>query len=434
MQLTTEKREIEAYFDRLWPLLRSITGDGVRQTHEILRELVPLVTHEYPSGSRVLQWKIPQEWKVRDAYVRTPAGQLILNVWDNNLHLVGYSIPARAKLSREDLDKHLFSIPAMPEAIPYVTSYYKPKWGFCLPHAQREALPPGEYDVVVDTELFDGSLTLSDLVIEGSSSDEILFHTYTCHPSLANNELSGPLVTAFLARRIAAMAGLRYTYRFVFAPETIGAIAYLDTHGEDLKKTLKAGYVISCVGDSGASHYKASKRNSSAADRVAEHVLERRFGQRFERHSFSPSGSDERQYCSIGFDLPVGVICRTMFGRYPEYHTSRDNKSLMDFDAMVETVDLLVKICDCHERNRVYVNTQPNGEPQLSKYFDYRTRDMRFADEYTMAAKWCVHYCDGRNDLLEIASLSGIGFQVLADVAERLATAGLFRVIQPGEK
>ncbi|MBI4662348.1 MAG: DUF4910 domain-containing protein [Verrucomicrobia bacterium] len=428
-----EAQEMELCFDRLWPLPRSITGEGVRRTHDILSEIIPLTRHEYPTGKKVLDWEIPKEWVVSDAYVVGPGGQRMLDVHDNNLHLVGYSIPFRGGVSLKQLEEHLYSMPERPGAIPYVTSYYKPAWGFCLSHDQRKSLPDGDYEVVVDTKLIDGSLTLSDLVIRGETDEEVLFHTYTCHPSLANNELSGPIVTAFLARRLMALPQRRLTYRFVFVPETIGAVAYLDTHGGHFRKHLLAGYICSCVGDGGVCHYKASRRGNTPADRVAEYVLDRRFGRNYRRRDFSPLGSDERQYCSIGFDLPVGVITRTMFGEYPEYHTSDDNKSLMDFEAMSEMVDILCEFCETHERNRVFINTKPLGEPRLSRYIDYKTIGTIVPDEVTLAAKWCVHYCDGRHDLLDIAERSGVALGVLDEVSELLAKSGLLALPQKRE-
>ena len=264
-----ERALLEDCFDRLWPIMRSITGDGVRETHDILGELIPLERMEIPSGTKTFDWTVPKEWVFRDAYVIDPNGGRILDARHNTLHLVNYSEPFRGTLSRGELDDHLYSLPERPDAIPYVTSYYRPRWGFCLSQAQRNALPDGDYQVVVDTDLIDGSLTLSECVLPGESTDEVLLSTYTCHPSMANNELSGPLVAAALAKRIAAWPKRRLTYRFVFAPETIGAIAYLSKRGEHLKQSLVAGYIITCVGIPAPFTYQRSRRGNSLADKVA---------------------------------------------------------------------------------------------------------------------------------------------------------------------
>lgn len=331
--LNQEIHQIEAYFDRLWPILRSITGDGARETHDILGELLPLERHEIPSGTKVLDWIVPKEWRVREAYIETPDGQRICDVQENNLHLLNYSIPFFGEMSRSQLDNHLYSLPDRPDCIPYRTSYYKPKWGFCISQNKRLALPEGNYRVHIDTEHFDGSLTMSEAVLPGESDREVLFTTYTCHPSMALNELSGPLITAFLYNRIAAWPKRRLTYRFLFGPETIGAICYLAMRGEELQQKLEAGYVVSCVGDGGAYRVKRSKRHTTVAERAAIYALDQNRAD-YRVISFNPSGSDEKQYCSIGYNLPFAVLTRTAFGEYPEYHTSDDNKSLMNFQAM----------------------------------------------------------------------------------------------------
>jgi aminopeptidase-like protein len=286
--------DIATYFDRLWPILRSITGEGVRETHEILAELVPLKRIEIPTGTAVFDWTVPQEWVVREAYVIAPGGERILDVLDNNLQLLNYSMPFDGVVSRTELVEHLHTLPDQPEAIPYVTSYYSPRWGFCTSHRDLELLPEGDYRVVIDTELIDGSLTISEAVLPGDEDAEVLLSAYTCHPSLANNELSGPLVTAFLYRRMAALPRRRLTYRFVFLPETIGSISYLARHGAHFKQKMVAGYVVTCIGDGGSFTYKRSRRGGSAADRAAAHVL--RTGRHEHRilDFFPDSGSDER--------------------------------------------------------------------------------------------------------------------------------------------
>jgi aminopeptidase-like protein len=422
-------KEIESYFDRLWPILRSITGEGVRQTHTILSELVPLERFEIPTGTQVFDWTIPKEWRVREAYVIDPNGTRILDVRNNNLHLLNYSVPFQGVLSKSELNDHLYSLPDKPDAIPYITSYYAPRWGFCLSQHERDALLDGDYQVVVDTELIDGSLTLSEAVLPGESKEEVLLSTYTCHPSLANNELSGPLVTAFLYRALAALPKRRLTYRFVFLPETIGAIAYLQLRGEHLKKHLVAAYVVTCIGDKGNFTYKRSRQETSLADRAAEHCLK----QHSLKHSakphsilsFSPLGSDERQYCSPGFNLPVGSLMRSMYGTYPEYHTSLDNKNFISFEAMAESVEMYLTILKALESNRTYTNLYPHGEPQLGKRGLYETLGRNTIPELSSAVFWLLNYSDGNHDLLWIAAKSGYGIELLEKAAQACLEAGL---------
>jgi len=419
--------EIEAVFDRLWPILRSITGAGVRRTHDILGELLPLTRIEVPTGTEVLDWVVPQEWAVREAYVVDPTGRRILDVADNNLHLLNYSIPFHGTVDRAELDRHLHSLPDQPDAIPYVTSYYQPRWGFCLSHHQRQSLPEGDYRVVIDSRLFDGSMTLSEAVLPGETSDEVLISTYTCHPSMANNELSGPLACAFLYRRLAQLPRRRLTYRFVFLPETIGAITYLHLHGEHLKRHTVAGYVVTCVGDGGAFTLKRSERGDSLADRAAVHCLKTLSPDAHTVQDWFPTGSDERQYCSPGFRLPVATLTRSQFGHYPQYHTSLDNKDMMSFDGMVGTVDMLLAFCRALDSNRVWRSTKPFGEPFLSRYQLVPTlSDPRaFTNQEMLALRWILSQADGSRDLLAVAERSNLECTLLADQAEVLERVGL---------
>jgi aminopeptidase-like protein len=416
--------EIAAYFDRLWPILRSITGPGVRQTHEILSELVDLERLEIPTGTTVFDWEIPKEWLVHEAYVIDPAGKRILDIQENNLHLLNYAIPFRGTISRKELDEHLYSLPDKPTAIPYVTSYYQPRWGFCLAQQQRDSLPEGDYQVVIDTEHIDGSLTLSEAVLKGESDEEVLISTYTCHPSLANNELSGPLVAAFLYRRLKAWETRRLSYRFVFLPETIGALAYLKLRGEQLQKRLMAGYVVTCIGNAAPFTYKRSRQATSLADQAAEHVLKQ-----LETPSriikFSPQGSDERQYCSPGFNLPVGSLMRSMYGTYPEYHTSLDQRSFISFEAMQESVEVYEQILRTLEYNQTYRNLYPYGEPRLDKRGLYESLGHTGVPDFTRAVLWLLNYSDGQHDLLSIAEKSGLSMQQLHEAAKRCLAVGL---------
>lgn len=419
--------EIETYFDRLWPLPRSITGAGVRTTHGILNEIIPLTRIEVPSGTKVFDWSVPKEWIVREAYVITPDGRRILDFSANNLHLVNYSMPFRGRIELAELDRHLHSIPEMPTAIPYITSYYAPRWGFCIADVERHNLPKGEYQVVIDTEFIDGSLTISHAVLPGESEREVLLSTYTCHPSLANNELSGPLVQAFLARAISGWPRRRYTYRFVFLPETIGSIAYLAQFGTHLKANCVAGFVVSCVGNAAPFSYKRSRRNQALVDRAAEYVLGRRGTPAANISDFFVTrGGDELQYCSLGFNLPVGSMTRLTYGLYPEYHTSLDNRNFISFAALAETVQVYLETCRAMEVNRSYRATVTHGMPQLGKRGLYPTlSNAREADMHIAAITSLITFSDGETDLLEIASRHGLNIEQLDDVAQRCIAAGL---------
>lgn len=428
--------EIAAYFDRLWPLNRSLTGEGVRATHDILGELLPLKRIEIPSGTQVFDWTIPPEWRVKAAYVTGPDGKRLFDVKDNNLHLVGYSIPFRGKLARAELDKHLHSLPDLPDALPYVTSYYRREWGFCLPHKVRQSLPDGQYDVVVDTELDDnGSMTLSETVLPGASDAEILISTYTCHPSLANNELSGPLAASFLYRRLASWPQRRHSFRFVFLPETIGSIAYLHRCGEHLKAKLAAGYVVTCVGLDDDFTYKRSKRGDTLADRAAEIVLRdiaATGGPANRMLGFFPSGSDERQYCSPAFNLPVGSLMRGMYATRPQYHTSLDNREHISFASLQQTIDAYEAICRAIDNNAVYRSTVTQGEPFLSKYDLYPPKnDPREVRPDVMDILWLLSLADGRTDLLSIAARSKVPVARLIEAALRCRRVGLVEECAP---
>lgn len=424
---------MEALYDRLQPIPRSLTGDGVRRTHDLLGELLPLRRLEVPSGQQVFDWQVPPEWTVNEAYVVTPDGKRVLDFRDEPLHLVGYSVPFRGRLARAELDGHLYSLPAQPTAIPYVTSYYAPRWGFCLSHEQRLALPDGDYEVVVDTRLEAGSLTLSDCLLPGDSEDEVLLSTYTCHPSMANNELSGPLVAAFLYLRLAQLPRRRLSYRFVFAPETIGALAYLDLYGPELKRRVIAGYVITCTGGPKGLTYKRSLAGSTLADRAASHVLAHFVDLPNRLTSvldFVPTGSDERQYNSPGFRLPVGSLMRTKYGTYPEYHTSLDNKAFLDLRAVQRTLDAYNEVCAVLDGNSRYQNRLPYGEPQLGRRGLYPTttvgaENVAVAD----ATFWNLCLADGDHDLLSIAERSGLWFAEVVQAAKRLEAAGLLEAL-----
>lgn len=426
---TESAQDIGVYFDRLWPILRSITGEGVRQTHDILGELLPLERIEIPSGEPVFDWTIPDEWRVGEAWVEGPDGSRVVDVADSTLHLLNYSSGFQGKVSLDELDKHLYSLPDLPGAIPYVTSYYQRRWGFCLSHELRQSLEEGDYTVHIDAEHVSGSMTLSHVVLPGASDREILFSSYTCHPSMGNNELSGPLVLAYLYRRLAALKERRYTYRFVLCPETIGAIAYLARYGEHLRSHVDGGLVLSCIGDPGGFTLKRSRRGDSLMDKAAGYVMEN--GCRESKQlDYWPGGSDERQYGSPGFNMPVGLLARSIYGGYEEYHTSLDNREFISFDAMRESVDTCFAVVDVLENTRVYERTNPFCEPFLSKYELHDTVGAsRQKGEEKIALQWLLNLADGEHDLLEIARRSGCDFWLLAETAERLVDAGLIREI-----
>jgi aminopeptidase-like protein len=357
---------IENYFDRLWPICRSITGNGVRESIGILSEIIPFTVHEVSSGTAVFDWIIPKEWNIHDAYIITPTGERICEFRKNNLHVVNYAVPVNAEMTLEELKPHLHSVERLPDAVPYVTSYYKERWGFCISKNDLEKLPEGKYKVVIDSELKNGHLTYADHLLKGKSEKEIVFSSYICHPSMANNELSGPLVLAFLYKLIGTMPGRKYSYRFILAPETIGAITYLSRNGGLMKKNTLAGFVINCVGTNASPVYKKSRNGNSIGDEAAINVL-KNSGMKFRVDEFEPVGSDERQYCSPAFDLPFGSLMRSKYSEYPEYHTSADNKDFISFDAMLETVQLYLRIAETIEKEEILYNTVGAGEPNLGK-------------------------------------------------------------------
>lgn len=420
------KNQIESYFDRLFPLNRSLTGNGVRQTFDILKELVDFKITEVPSCTTALDWTVPKEWNVNQAYIITPEGRKIADFTVNNLHLMGYSIPFSGSLTFEELKSHIITLPDQPEAIPYVTSYYVERWGFCLSHNEFLALPKeGKYQVVVDTTLENGSMTVGEAVIKGTSDKEILFTSYCCHPSMANNELSGMLALAFLYQELKKKENNKYTYRFYLAPETIGAIYNLSVNGNHLKEKMIGGIVLTCCGDAGEITLKRS-RTSSYFDEVFEYVLRNK---KHKKKEFFPMGSDERQYCSPGFNLPMICLTRTMYGEYPQYHTSLDNKSIMDFEALEDYINLILEAVELVENDRFYINTMPFGEPQLGKRGLYPT--MTTLEERGASLKkrlYLLNYSDGNHSLLQIANRLEISSEELNTEIEQLMEKGLLKL------
>ena len=418
---------MESYFDCLFPITRSLTGDGNRETLEILSKIVNFKITEVPSGTQCFDWTVPPEWNIFEAWIKDNKGNRIVDISENNLHILGYSEPFRGKLSYDELRPHLYSLPDQPELIPYLTSYYKRRWGFCLSHNQVLQLDQsGIYDVFIDSSLNNnGSMTIGEAVIEGKSGREILFSTYICHPSMANNELSGPLVSAFIYKKLHNLRNLKYTYRFLFIPETIGSIYSLSVNGEYWKANLDAGFVVTCVGDDGNFTYKKSRMGNSLADRAVELILKQTENE-YNIVDFFPSGSDERQYCSPGFNLPVGSLMRTMYGRYPEYHTSKDNKDFISFEAMEKSVLKYLEVIELIERNEKYINKMPYCEPQLGKRGLYPTLgSQKGTEEFVSTMMWILNLSDGTNDLIAISERSKIPIKNLIPVLDKLIENGI---------
>lgn len=425
------KEELEYYFDLLWPLNRSITGNANRKTLNILSEISQIEIIEIPSGQKCFDWVIPPEYNVNKAYIETENGLRIVDFEWNNLHLISYSTPINELFTWDELEKHLHFIPEMPDAIPYKTFYYNENWGFCLSLNELKKLDKTiRYKVVIDAEFNSrGSMTIGERVIKGKKKGEILISTYICHPSMANNELSGPLLTIFLQRLIETQKDNEFSYRFLYLPETIGSIYYLSKEGEYLKENVKAGFVVTCVGDGGMPTLKLSRKGNSLADIASILTLNRR-KMKYKQLDFFPTGSDERQYCSPYFDLPVVSLMRTMYAEYPEYHTSKDNKSIMSFSAMVELIDIYCEIFYNCEKNRTYINNYPKCEPFLKNTgLHTGVGGAKIVPIDTSAILWILNQSDGKNDLLSISEKSNISMKVLFKNVQLLCEKGLIREI-----
>ena len=408
----------------LFPICRSLTGDGVRSTLNYLQRLLPsLKVHEIPSGTRAFDWEVPREWVIRDAYIADVDGNRLVDFNTNNLHVVGYSTSVDAVLSRAELDEHLYSLPELPHAIPYVTSYYRETWGFCLTHDQRAQLGDGPFRVLIDSEHKVGSLTYGELIIPGNTADEILLSTYVCHPSMANNELSGPVVTTALARWILGLEDRHYTYRIVMVPETIGSVVYLSLHLRHLQEHLKAGWVLTCIGDDRAYSYLPSPSGATFADRVSKKVMSK-LNHRFDEYSFLDRGSDERQYCSPGVDLPVVSLMRSKYGTYAEYHTSLDDLSLVTPSGLEGGLDMMKAVINELEGVLRWRSTVL-GEPQMGKRDLYPTTSTSTSGHEVYDMMNMLAFCDGTNDTEELANICGISESQTNEIVSKLLAAGV---------
>ncbi len=415
-------REMHLFMEDLFPICRSITGDGIRETLRAVGERTPLQMREVPSGTEVFDWTVPKEWNIRDAYVENGRGERVIDFRAHNLHVVSYSVPVRERMSLAQLKEHLHTLPDQPDLIPYRTSYYAESWGFCLSHNRMLELEDGEYEVRIDSTLEDGSLTYGECVLPGETDGEILISCHCCHPSIANDNLSGIALSTFLAQHLSGRP-LKHTYRFLFIPATIGSITWLAFNEEEVGR-IKHGLVVSCVGDAGRLTYKKSRRGDAFIDRAVTHVLTTSGGEH-EIRDFVPYGYDERQYCSPGFNLPVGSLMRTPNGEYPEYHTSGDDLGFVRSDRLADSLKTYLEVIDVLENDAVYRNLVPKGEPQLGKRNLYPSVGGTGAGDELMARLWVLNLSDGEHSLLDVAERARIPFAAIRAAAAALKAGGL---------
>ena len=423
--ITANGEEMNSLIRRLYPICRSITGKGVRETLSILQETISLQMHEVPTGTNVFDWSVPKEWNIRDAYIMNSAGEKIVDFKASNLHVLNYSMPIHRKVSLAELKNHLFTLPETPDWIPYRTSYYNENWGFCIPYTTYKDLSDDLYDVHIDSTLEDGHLTYGEFLVEGSDRQrEVLISTHICHPSLCNDNLSGIAVAAFLARHLSQQSSLRYSYRFLFIPGTIGSITWLSLNEKNVTR-INHGLVATCLGDTGRFTYKKSRRGDAEIDDVVAYVLENT-GNDYKIVDFSPYGYDERQYCSPGFDLPVGCLTRTTHGEYPQYHTSADDLSFVSSGCLGESLALYREVINVLEKNRTYLNVNQKCEPQLGRRGLYKsTGGAEQEKNLQLGILWLLNMSDGKHTLLEIAQRSGLQCELLSEAACLLKDAGL---------
>jgi len=427
----TTGKEMHSFAGELWGINRSITGEGVRETlGKIKKHLPALQVKSVKSGTRAFDCTVPKEWEAKDAYIITPKGGKICDFRENNLHLLGYSVPVRRTVSLSELQKHLHSLPEQPDAIPYVTSYYKERWGFCISQNDRDKLEDGDYEVVIESRLFDGVLNYGELIVKGASDREIFLSTYICHPSMANNELSGPVVTTWLAKYLLQQPNLRYTYRIVFVPETIGSIVYLSGNHKTLKQKVFAGFNVTCIGDDRSYSWLPSRKGDTVSDEVAKHVL-RWICPEYKRYTWSDRGSDERQYCAPGIDLPVASIMRTKYGEYPEYHTSLDNLTdVVTPEGLEGGYEALRKALELLERNETFL-VKVLGEPQMGKRGLYPTLSTKENMGKVLLMMDFISWCDGQHSLLKIADKLSVPAWDLYEIADTLKSHDWLDAIAP---
>jgi aminopeptidase-like protein len=420
-------REMYALIEELYPICRSITGNGLRQTLAILQRLLPITCTEVSSGTPVLDWTVPREWNIRDAWIANSRGERVVDFRTCNLHVVNYSAPVRATLSLEELRRHCHTLPKQPELIPYRTSYYDESWGFCMSQNQLDALEPGEYEVCIDSSLEPGSLTYGEFVLPGELEDEILISTHVCHPSLCDDNLSGIAVSIFLARALLARGKPRHTLRFLYAPGTIGAITWLAVN-HDRARRIKHGLTLTCLGDSHHFTYKRTLHGGTSIDDAASHVLAT-LGTAHEVIDFFPYGYDERQYNSPGFRIAVGSLMRGRHGMFPEYHTSADNLQFVSPERLVESFRIVRAIVDALEGDRKYINLAPFGEPQLGSRGLYRALGGTNVPDLQLAMLWVLNLSDGEHGLLAIARRAKVEFSAIRVAADLLLAHGLLREV-----
>lgn len=429
MNKTTDQIDIghAAYklVEELYPICRSITGNGVRQTLEIINRQIPLRTIEIPTGQTAFDWSVPKEWNIKDAWIKTKSGEKIVDFQKSNLHVLNYSVPVNTIVTLDELKAHLFTLPDHPDWIPYRTSYYNENWGFCIPHSLFEQLTDESYEVFIDSTLTEGHLTFGEYYIKGETLDEVLISCHICHPSLCNDNLAGIAMATSLARNISNRQ-MRYSYRFLFIPGTIGSITWLSLNESHVQR-IKHGLVVACVGDSGHFHYKKSRKGNAEIDRMAENVL-RNSEYMYELIDFFPFGYDERQYCSPGFNLPIGCVMRTPHGEYPEYHTSADNLDLVKPQYIQESFEIYLSIIQCLEANKVYINQQPKCEPQLGKRGLYNAIGGEYDSKtMQMVLLWVLNLSDGDHSLLDISEQSGFKFEIISYISDILISNGLLK-------
>ena len=426
--MMTLENEMYNLLSELYPICRSITGNGVRKSLKIIKKYIDLEIHEIPTGTKVFDWEVPKEWNINDAYIIDPNGKKILDFKNSNLHVVQYSKPIKTKINLDELKSHIYSIPKQPENIPYVTSYYNETWGFCMSHNQLQNLIPGEYEICIDSTLSNGSLTYGEFLHKGKTEDEILTSCYVCHPSMANDNLSGVSLTTFLAKN---MHPTNYSYRFLFIPETIGAITWLALNEENTSK-IKHGLIATCVGDNGSLTYKKSRQGNTEIDKAACYILEKS-NEKYNISEFSPIGSDERQFCSPGFNLSIGSLMRTPYMKFSEYHTSADNLEFVKKEKLKDTYEKYISIYDILENNKKYVNLNPKCEPHLGRrglYHGINSRnDLETKDRVLLesAILWILNLSDGKNSLLDIAIKSNIKFISIKKAVDSLKNCGLVK-------